>query len=98
MEKLDVDTIVCISSPWAFDLHVSILFIEFCKASDIEFLWMAIEYSLRKKEEHNCEFTAQKANVVSCLIDLNDSENSALTQMNDFNKKHCLELLGKFTL
>lgn len=97
-KKRGVETIVCISSVWAFDLHVGILLGEFCKAAYIEFLWTAIEYSLRKKEEHNNEFAAQGASVASCLIDLCDSKKSPIKQMDAFNETLCAELFRNLTI
>lgn len=96
-KNLGIETIVCISSVWTFDLHVGILLRDLCKATAIQFLWTAIEYGLSKKEERNNEFTAQGANVVSCMISLTGSKISPITQMNEFNIRLCGKLFDEYT-
>lgn len=91
-KKFGIETIICISSVWAFEYHVGILLRDLCKAAEIDFSWTAIEYGLNKKEERNKEFATQGANVVSCLISLTDSEISPMAQMDEFNVHLCGKL------
>lgn len=87
-----IDTIVYISSVWAFDYHVGNLLRDLCKAAEIDFSWTAVEYGTCKKEDRNGMFIAQGANVVSCLISLTDSEISPMMQIDEFNIRLCGEL------